>query len=293
VGPAVVVPRGRAIVLLPARGEPLTFPAADPGGAVPDGLVAALERLSPTGPWVVGGEGLAAALRRATGAKVVPARAEEWHGALRRLPPPDPEVEREDVLARAHEAIEAALRSPSEILVTLAREEERLERAVGREARAAEAFVALAGTPLAEYAARWEQSRTGLAAHHRDLVSRLEAEARRTLPNLSAVVGPRTAARLAAAAGGTAPLGRIPAARLQLLGARRRPGPDRGPRFGVLALAEGSDGIPPERRGAYARSLAALAAIAARADVLTHATIAPELVRRREARRARLRRRAS
>ncbi len=216
----------------------------------------------------------------------------DWHEALGGLPPAPPGEERAFCLDRARSDLEAALRAPEEVLVSLAREEERFARSVGREARAAESFVAVPGTPLAEHARSWSRAREGWTAHHRELLDRLTVEARKTAPNLSALLGPRTAARLAAAAGGLAPLARMASSRLQLLGARRRPGPERGPRYGVIFLADGVDKVPEDRRGAFARSLAALAVVAARADGLTHANVAARLLARRDVRAAQLRRRA-
>jgi hypothetical protein len=298
VGATLVVARGRSWYVLPDRGpirafEPGPGNGADAAPAVPRALVEALAGPGRSTPVVAGGVALAEALTRTLHRPVARADAAMWHRALERLPTPEPDAERRYTLERARADLEAALRSPEEVLVTLAREEERLERALGREERASEAFVALTGTVLAEYADRWRRSRGSLAEHHRDLLVRLEGEARRTVPNLSAVVGARTAARLVAAAGGATPLARVSASRLQLLGSRRRPSAERGPRFGAIVLAEGSERVPADRRGAYARSLAALAAIAVRADVLTHGDVAPELVRRREARAARLRRRGT
>jgi RNA processing factor Prp31 len=83
------------------------------------------------------------------------------------------------------------------------------------------------------------------------------------------------------------------ASRLQLLGARRRPaaGPGaRGPRFGWLFRAERMDEVPPARRGAYARTLAGLAAAAARADATTRRDLSAALVARRDRRVSALRR---
>ena len=119
----------------------------------------------------------------------------------------------------------------------------------------------------------------------------LESEARLRVPNLAAVVGPRVGARLVAAAGGISELARMPAPRIQLLGSRRRPSPERGPRFGVLYRADRMADVPIGRRGAYARTLAALAAIAIRADAHTHRDISAGLVARRDRRVETLRRR--
>lgn len=260
-------------------------------GPLPSVLLAAL-RERPPAELRAGGDALGRLLEQGLGRPVPRARVPEWHAALSRLPRPSPGAERTRLLAEARTALDLALRAPSEVLVSLAREEERLERAVGREQRAAEAFVAVEGTSLAAHAAAWERARGLLERHHAELIHRLEQEARTTAPNLSAVVGARTAARLVAAAGGLAQLARISSSRLQLLGARRRPHPTHGPRFGAICLAEGSDRVPADRQGAYARSLAGLAAIAARADSSSHRDISAELVKRRERRVTQLSRRA-
>lgn len=236
------------------------------------------------------GPRFAGALAKRLDRPVAEASPAQWQAALRRLPPWPREERRGYLLALATARLETALRSPEEIVVSLAREEQRLERALEREERAAEAFVSPPATELEVHARDWSVLRGQLREHHRRLAHRLEVAASSLLPNLAAVVGPRIAARLLAAAGGLAPLGRISASRLQLLGSRRRPSPDRGPRYGLLYRTECLDEVPPDRRAAFARSVAALAAIAARADVTTHASIAPGLVARRDRRAAQLRR---
>lgn len=292
----LVVAHGGSIYLL-RPGAPVRRLAPCPTGRdpraerLPEAVVDEVRRLGTEAGLRVCGRRLAEALGTRLGRTVAVARPEEWHRAIAALPEREAAGERAELLARARADLEAALRAPAEVLVSLAREEERVERAVGREQRAAAAFVAVGGTVLAEHAADWERSRELLARHHATLLRRLEAEARRTAPNLSAVLGARTAARLVAAAGGLAPLARLPSSRLQLLGARRRPDPEHGPRFGVLYRAEAADTVPPDRRGAFARSVAALAAIAARADAVTGANVAPGLLRRRAARLEQLRRR--
>lgn len=288
-GPTLVIARGRSVYLLDGPRPPRRFPRSA-GDREPAALIAALQDRASTGPVLVCGPQLVSALEGRVHHPVRAADPDSWHAALRALPQGEQDVERAYVLERARADLLAALASPEEVLVSLAREEERLERAVGREDRAAEAFVRVPATVLEEVADAWSRARAELRAHHHRVAGRLEEEARRLLPNLSAVVGARTAARLVAAAGGIAPLARVSSARLQLLGARRRPSPERGPRYGVLFLADGADAVPPERRGAYVRSVAALAAIAVRADALTHAAIAPGLVRRRDARRGQLQR---
>lgn len=192
--------------------------------------------------------------------------------------------ERARLLAVARAALTKALRDPEEVLITLAREEERLERAVGREARAAESFYEVPEPSVREFLRRWADVRASLGAHHATLERLIIERARAVAPNLSALLGERTAARLVAEAGGVAALARMRAGRIQLLGSRRRPSPERGPRYGLLFRADGMAEVPPGRRGAYARSLAALAAIAARADGSTRSSIAEQLVARRDRR---------
>lgn len=235
---------------------------------------------------------LAAAISHGTGRSVAVASLPEARRARGRLPPPRPDEEREFLRALARVRLEEGLRSPAEVLITLAREEERVERAVGRELRAAESFVASPDSPLASYAEEWSRTRASFERHHRALRARVETAARDLLPNLSALVGPVSAARLLSAAGSLASLGRLGAPRLQVLGARRRPSAERGPRYGILYRADRMDDVPLSRRGAYARSLAALAVIAARADATTRTSLAAWLTGRRDRRVDRLRRSA-
>ncbi|MGD0257338.1 MAG: hypothetical protein ABSB90_05600 [Thermoplasmata archaeon] len=258
---------------------------------LPPGLIEAVVRYPPTGRVVAGDAALSRALTvragrpvpRATLEELRAARAAVWHGP--------PREDRPFLLALARLTLDRALRSPEEVLISLAREEERLERALGREDRAAAAFLPVAGTPLAEYRDAWETTRAALRSHHAGLEQMLEQSARTLVPNLSAVLGEKVAARLVAAAGGLPPLGRMSAARLQLLGTRRRPSPERGPRFGLIYRAVRMDEVPVARRGAYARSLAALGVIAARADATTGRSLATVLVGRRDRRVEALRRR--
>jgi len=293
-GPSVLVFAGHSPARAFALGPPLgPGDEAAVGRAPPAELLRALERVDPASPIVVCGAPLLQRLQAELHRPLRRATPEEWHTALAALPAPELKAERQQVLDRARADLEAALRSPEEILVSLAREEERLERSLGREERASETFIAVEGTVLAEYARAWAAARSALREHHEGLLRRLEAATRRAVPNLSAIVGARTAARLVAAGGGVAPLARMSASRLQLLGSRRRPSAERGPRYGAIYRADGLDDVPPERRAAFARSLAALAAIAVRADALTHADLAPRLVRRRDLRREQLRRRRS
>ncbi|HXW67626.1 MAG TPA: hypothetical protein VEL82_07120 [Thermoplasmata archaeon] len=297
---AVVVGRLTQLVLIgPGDDRSLAFPRTLPFGpdteGGPEPLPAALERsvaeLPPDTELRADTDAWAEALGAARGAPVPIASLGELRRARASVPPVDPALERRALLTLARARLEGVLRSPGEVLVSLAREEERLERASGREARAAEAFLAPSGTPLAEYAEAWAAVRVALERHHAALLERLSAQARAVVPNLSAVVGARTAARLVAAAGGVEAAGRLRAPRLQLLGTRRRPSAEHGPRYGIVYRADRMADVPPDRRGAYARSLSALAAIAARADATTHADLAAALVARRDRRVEQLRRR--
>jgi hypothetical protein len=296
VGAAVLLDRvGEVLLVVPDR-PTRTFPApSHPAAAeprIPSALERALRELSPDTPLRADSVREASLVGAALGRTVPLATIEELRSARRSLPSLDRARERRLILDRAAADLERVLRSPEEVLISLAREEERVERAVGREQRAAEAFLAPEGSPLGEYARTWTAVRSTLERHHRDLVGRTEKQAQLVVPNLSAVVGERVAARLVAAAGGMGPLARMRAPRLQLLGSRRRPSPERGPRYGLLYGADRMGDVPPDRRGAYARSLGALAAIASRADAITRTDLSRALVARRDRRVEQLRRQA-
>ncbi|MCI4373157.1 MAG: hypothetical protein L3K02_05895 [Thermoplasmata archaeon] len=251
---------------------------------LPPGLIELLVRI-PTSTRVVAGDAaLARSITVRAGRPVPRASLEEFRASRAIVTRGPPREDRPFAVALARLMLERALRSPEEVLISLAREEERLERALGREERAAAAFLPVAGTPLAEYRVAWEATRETLRGHHAGLEQMLEHSARVLVPNLSAVLGEKVAARLVAAAGGVPPLGRMSASRLQLLGTRRRPSPERGPRFGIIYRAVRMDEVPVARRGAYARSLAALGVIAARADATTGRPLASILVGRRDRR---------
>jgi len=258
---------------------------------LPTRLLAVLETVPGESRFVASPPRLARAVAEFSGRRVDPPTTEELRRGRAAVPAPDPLVERRFFLALGHFRLELALRAPEEVLITLAREEERVERAAGRESRAAESFVPVPGSPLDRHIAAWDRARGAMSELSEALRRTLEAEAKSLVPNLSAVVGARTAARLVALAGGVNPLSRMPAPRIQLLGSRRRPSPDRGPRYGILFRADRVADVPIGRRGAYARSLAALAAIAVRADATTHRNISAELVARRDRRVESLRRR--
>ncbi len=281
-------PVGRSVRLDPEVAAAL---AGDGGGGVPGELLGELLRHRPAGPLAAADpvlEGTAAAL----GLDPPVGRAGRRAARARGWPVPSP-AEREFYLRLGALRLRQALADPVETLLTLAREEERLERTSRREAAAAEQFLAGAEGGPAEYAARWARFREGLEAHAALLRDEVDRRARTLLPNLSAVVGPRTAARLLARAGGVGPLVRMSSSRLQLLGSRRRPGAGRGPRHGLLLRAEGMEAVAPDRRGAYARSAAGLASIAVRMDAVDPTLRAERLLIRRARRLAALAREAA
>ena len=284
-------PPGRAVAfsLLPAR--PAAPNREDLSDRLPATLVNALEALPADTAITTDSGPHATQLARRLGRPVAPASTADLRRARAGLPPANPVEERRNALAVARDSLERALRTPEEILVTLTREEERVERTVGREARASEAFLVVTGSPLAEYAGDWAGVRASLERHHEKILELVRIHARSVAPNLSAVVGERAAARLVSAAGGLTALARMRAGRIQLLGTRRRPSPERGPRYGILYRAERMADVPAGRRGAYARSLGALAAIAVRADAMTRSSISKGLVARRDRRVEQLRKR--
>jgi hypothetical protein len=222
--------------------------------------------------------------------KVTPATREELRKVRAQLPIRSVEQERRILLPLARLAVGSALASPDETLVALAREEARLERALGREQGAVAQWASAPTGPLADHRESARRFRHAFELHHAEIEARIEAAAREHLPNLSHLVGPKLAARLLAAAGSRAALARCTGSRIQLLGAKRRPDPERGPRFGVLYRAPGLEELPTDRQGRYARSLAALAAVAVRADAFTHRDLGERLVLRRDRRLSELRR---
>ncbi len=291
---AVVVVRGPRIFLVrPSPPSLVTYPLRSGGETAPvdrfpPALIDAIRSL-PTDIGVRGGSDEVASDLGTRLSRTVPVAAtSELRAARAMLPPWDAREERAFLLSAARTALLLALRTPEEILITLTREEERVERAVGREARASESFLVVADSVLVGYAHEWTGVRRSFERHHARLEELVRAHARSVVPNLSAVVGERAAARRGAAAGGGAALARMRAGRIQLLGTRRRPSPDRGPRYGIIYRADGMAEVPPGRRGAYARSLGAIAAIAIRADAMTHASISKGLVARRDRRIAEL-----
>jgi len=277
-------------------GDSLEEAARAIGGGFPDGLPVELVRLlrgatAATGP-VASSDTELRRLLEGAGLVVRTPTLDEERAAIAALPSLRGDEERHFFLLLARARAQETLASDEEALIALAREEERVERSVNRELGAAEQFLAAATGPLAEYAQDWAAERATLARHHERLYGRLEAVAERTVPNLTRLLGARVAARLVALAGSRAALARVSASRLQLLGSRRRPGGGRGPRFGVIYRGARMVDVPRDRQGRYARSLAALSSIAARADGLTHRDLGELLVVRRDRRIDQLRRRA-
>lgn len=300
---AALIAAGRYLLVLRSDGTPTRSVAlgadlssaatrwSPPALAPPPELVAAIRAVPASAEWAVDPSWLAVALAP-LGISRVSQDDRERRRWRERLPLP-PASERAELLAFARAELERALRSPEQALIALSREETRVERAARKEANAAEAFVGPPDSSLARYAEEWADYRALQTAHHRSLEARVAELAREIAPNLASLLGPKVAARLVAAAGGVEALATLPASRLQLLGARRRPSGGHGPRYGLILLADRLGELREEEWGAMARSLASLAVIAARADAITHRPIAPELVRRRDRRIAELRRRAA
>lgn len=210
------------------------------------------------------------------------------HAALRLEPPP---AEREVALAVAKAMLARAQRDPVETLIALSREEERLERSLGRELNAQEELLGGWGEANPELAEEVLRFRETFSRHHARIEAELDLQVRRVAPTLAAVTGSKVASRLIAAANGLQALSRMPAGRVQLLGVRRRPLHGPGPRHGVVYRALGMETLPWSRQGAYARSLAASAVIAARIDLMGGSEVqAARLVRRLDRRRTALRR---
>jgi len=220
----------------------------------------------------------------AAGATAAVADPSELRRARGVLPRREISEDRAALLAAAREGARRLLAGPDETLVALAREEARLERALGRERGAAAEWLAPPEGPLAEHADGARRFESVFAQHHAEVEQRLTRAAERHVPNLARLVGPKVAGRLVAVAGSRAALARVSSARLQLLGAKRRPDPRRGPRFGVIFRAIGVDELPDDRQGRYARTLASLAAIAVRADEFTGKDLGDRLLVKRDRR---------
>jgi snoRNA binding domain-containing protein (fibrillarin) len=296
--PGTVVRTGSRIHLVPPEGRVRTVPLTgqlDTAVAwqlgdrkeAPPGLRQLLEGLPASAAVGLDDPMLARALV-ALGRPVVALSLRARRAAREKIRQQSSVMDREYVLQLARASVERALADPVEALISLAREEERVERSVRREENAAQHFPRTGPVATQTYVARSIEFREQLGEHYAGLRAGLESLAVATAPNLSKVVGAQVAGRLIAAAGGIRPLARMTAARIQLLGARRRPSGQQGPRFGLLFRSVRMNELPVGAQGPYARSLAALAAIAARADALTQARIGAALAERRDRRVAQL-----
>jgi len=117
------------------------------------------------------------------------------------------------------------------------------------------------------------------------VMGRLEELMREHAPNLSHLAGAHIAARLVAAAGSLERLARMPASRIQVLGAekalfRHLARGAKPPKHGYIYQHPLVKGAPKRQRGRVARALAAKLAIAARVDAFGGRFVAPELERR-------------
>lgn len=177
--------------------------------------------------------------------------------------------------------------SAEQQVISLIQEHDRLERFLRREAEMVGNLTAssLPGTPVERYLGEAAPANDAMRMRLASAQKSLTAEVTRLLPNTSSILGAKTTGRLLAASGSLQALSGMTASRIQLLGARRR-SQGRGPRYGLLYLAEGMDTVPSARKGALARSLASMASIALRADIVTHANILPALKAKKERRMA-------
>jgi hypothetical protein len=258
--------------------------AAPAGAPLPSALARWLGTLRPADGLACEDDGMRLALR-AKGLEARLATVSELRSSRETLPPSAIAASRAFQLQVARRQLASALARPEESLISLAREEERLERALGREATASrQLLLPTLDGPGRRYQDHATQFRSTFEQHHARLREELVDLSAQVAPNLTRLLGSPLAGRLIATAGSTQALARMSGARIQLLGSRRRPSPVRGPRYGHLYRAPRLAELPPGRAGAYARSLAALAAIAARADAITHADIADLLIGRRERR---------
>lgn len=232
------------------------------------------------------GDAVARAVVETLGRKAIEAPAREVAAARLRLPAEVWRPDREKLLAYSDECLKALLSSPGEVVISLSREGDRLDRLLQKEKESLGALAAGTGpdTLVASYAKRSEGHVAVLEERRRALDHAIEEAVTRLLPNTSAVVGARTAARLLAHTGSPRALLHLNASQLQIAGAGRRKPGSPTPRHGVLYHAEGMDRVPFDRRGALARSMASWAVVAVRADLLTQGSVGAELAERRERR---------
>jgi nucleolar protein 56 len=136
-----------------------------------------------------------------------------------------------------------------------------------------------AQSPLAQ---EFAGSISRLCELRQQLANAIELEMRTTAPNLSTLAGELLGARLIARAGGLEPLARMPASRIQVIGAskalfRHLKYGTKPPKHGVIFQHPLVRGSHPNNRGKIARTLAAKIAIAARLDFYSK-KVYPELL---------------
>jgi nucleolar protein 56 len=125
-----------------------------------------------------------------------------------------------------------------------------------------------------------------LLKYRRKLEDGIGREMSEVAPNLTTLAGPLLGAKLITLAKGLDSLAKMPASRIQILGAGRAffKGKKRPPKHGVIFQHPLVRGSPREHRGRMARSLAAKIAIAARVDAYSGKPVAEELRRSLESR---------
>jgi nucleolar protein 56 len=136
-----------------------------------------------------------------------------------------------------------------------------------------------AQSPLAQ---EFAGSISRLCELRQEIANAIELEMRTTAPNLSTLAGELLGARLIARAGGLGPLARMPASRIQVIGAskalfRHLKYGTKPPKHGVIFQHPLVRGSHPNNRGKIARTLAAKIAIAARLDFYSK-KVYPELL---------------
>ncbi len=138
-GPGIRVPLGSGLAAAATRFLTLSsvgFPAP---------LLEAARRLPKETRFITPDPRWQASLAVGLGRPVGLATASELRAARTELDRQLASEDRPFYLALAERTLERALAAPEEVLISLAREEERLERALGREARAADAFIPVPG----------------------------------------------------------------------------------------------------------------------------------------------------
>jgi len=189
------------------------------------------------------------------------------------------------LVAMAEAELGERMSSAEQQVISLSQEHDRLERFLRREGEVVGNLSAssLPGTPVEKYLGEAAPANDAMRMRLTSAQRALVGEVTRLLPNTVALLGAKTTGRLLTAAGSLHSLGHMTASRIQLLGARRR-SQGKGPRYGLIYLAEGMDAVPAPRKGALARTLASMASLAIRADTTTHADLTAALLAKKERR---------